>query len=98
MTRRNRSGESGQPCLNPLTEKKNGDALPLTRTLNGMLEIQPMNHLIKIKGNPRWVKIILKYNQCTLSKALDKSTFKIIPLLFLMWSECKTSCAVLIAS
>ena len=98
MIRRNKSCERGHPCHSPQAKIKNGDALPLTGTLNGMLVTHPIIHSIKLKGNPIRVKSIRNYNEFTLSNALDKSTFMIIPFHFLLWSECNTSCVVLIAS
>jgi len=41
-----------------------------------------------------WVKSILIYNQFALSKAFERSTFRMIPLIFLECRECITSWVV----
>ena len=55
-TRRNRRGESGQPCLKPLSDLKKSVADPFMRTEKVTVVIQHMIHLINGTVKPKCVK------------------------------------------
>ena len=55
-TRRNKRGESGQPCLKPLSDLKKFVADPFMRTEKVTVVIQHMIHLINGTVKPKCVK------------------------------------------
>jgi hypothetical protein len=61
---------------------KKGEAAPFIRTAKETDEMQAMIHLMKGTSNPRWVRSSLMYDQLTLSKALERSIFRIVPFFF----------------
>jgi hypothetical protein len=52
-TRRKSSGESGQPCLKPLSERKKGEVDPFISTEKETVVIQHIIHLTKETENPK---------------------------------------------
>ena len=56
-TKRNKRGDSGQPCQSPRSAWKNGEAAPLIRTEKEIVVIQLRIHLINAMSKPRCIKI-----------------------------------------
>jgi len=68
---------------------KKGEEAPFITIAKETVEMQAMIHLMKGASNPRWVRSSLMYDQLTLSKALERSIFRIVPFDFLVVMLCK---------
>jgi hypothetical protein len=76
-TRRKGRGERGQPCLIPPSALEKGKANPFIRIAKEAMLIQLRVQVTKERLNPRWISRNLRYNQRTLSKTLERFTFKV---------------------
>jgi hypothetical protein len=91
---RNRKGDKGHPCLNPLEDLKKEDNDPLIKKENEVDSTHPMIQLTKIRFIPILIRASLRNTHLTLSYAFDMSTSttKVGNIFYLMeWSASCTN-------
>ena len=91
MTRMNRRGDKGHPCLMPLETLKKFEGVPFTSTTKFADDKQPIIQLTPRRGTPIWIRMSLRKDQLTLSKAFTKSRFQIRAHLFFALVICRIS-------
>jgi len=74
-----RKGESGSPCLMPLEGVKGLEGTPLIRVENSYEEVRLTIHETQVGSKPKARREDFKYLQLSLSKALERSSFRRIP-------------------
>ena len=94
MIKINNRGESGHPCLMPLDVVKNFEGVPFTNIAKFEDSTQPRIQFTPMKGMPICKRTSLRKVQLTLSKALTKSSLRIIAFFFSIVMECMNSWAM----
>lgn len=87
-TRLNRKGERGSRCRSPRCSLKRIVGEPFERSDAEDFITRDLIHYLYIGGKPIWVKVLSRKSQTMLSKALWKSSLKIMACFFLLlqWS------------